>query len=145
MKCHEIMKTSVECCDPNDEIREVARRMAEKNIGFMPVRDEVGRVLGTVTDRDLVVRVLATDRDLETTRVHEVMSQPIIACRPTDDLHEAERLMSRHRVSRVICVDEHQRPVGVISLSDVADVERGARAATVLRNISHREAGIIQH
>jgi CBS domain-containing protein len=138
MRCHEIMKTNVASCWVYDPIASVAARMRARDVGFMPVCNDAGEVVGTITDRDLVIRAMA-DRASSDLPVHRVMSTPPIACHPTDDIEHAEDLMRRHYKSRMVCVDGRGRPVGVISLSDIADVEYAWRAGRVLRDIAARE------
>lgn len=139
MKCHELMKKDVQCCSVYEPVSHVAAKMRDKNIGFMPVCDAGGRAVGTITDRDLTIRVLADQRPGETTRLEEVMSRGVIACTPNDDLQVAERLMGQHKVARMLCVDQFGRPVGVISLSDVVDIEKDEQASAVLRSVAQRE------
>jgi len=139
MKCKELMKTDVECVSPSDTAQSAAKRMRDANIGFLPVCDASKRVLGTLTDRDLAIRLIAENRPA-TTRIEEVLTREAIACRPEDDLRKAEELMARYQKSRMMCVDEEGRLVGVISLSDIAQRESGARASQTLRDVSQREA-----
>lgn len=68
------------------------------------------------------------------------MSPSVIACHEGDSLADVEKLMSTHRVSRVVCLDGANQPIGVLSLSDIADLERGGRASSVLKSVSQREA-----
>jgi CBS domain-containing protein len=138
MLCKELMKSDVKCISPNDTVQEAARRMRDENIGFLPVCDDSKRVLGTVTDRDLAIRVLA-DGAASSTPVDDVITREAIACHPDDDVMRAEELMARHHKSRVMCVDDSGRLVGVISLSDVAQQDSGNRAAQTLRDVSERE------
>lgn len=142
MECSELMKTDVECCDPGDTIEEVALRMAERKIGFVPVCDSDGEVVGTLTDRDIVVRVVAAGRDPAITSIEEVFSRGVIACAESDELSVAEALMSRHKKSRIVCLDDQGKLAGVISLSDIARIETGARSSALLRSVSQREARI---
>jgi CBS domain-containing protein len=135
------MKTDVQCCAVSDDVGIVAERMREKNIGFVPICSTDGSVIGTITDRDLALRVLGDHRNPEWTTAGDVMTADLICCSPDDDLGVAEQLMSKHKVSRIVCVDEQRRPVGVISLSDVAETERRGIAGAVLRSVSQREAG----
>lgn len=139
MKCHELMKKVVQCGRIDETIVEVALRMRDENIGFLPVIDGDGRAIGTVTDRDLGVRGVAAGRHSNTTTVAEVMSHEVVACGQHDELRVAEELMSRHQKSRIMCNDADGRIVGVISLSDIAEVEIRGRAATLLRAVSQRE------
>jgi CBS domain-containing protein len=113
--------------------------MRDHGVGFVPVVDGSGHVIGTVTDRDLAIRVLANESSPRMP-VESVMSTRVLTCKPWDPLAHAEERMMRYKKSRIVCVDEWDRPVGVISLSDIADVERGMRSGEVLRSITQREA-----
>jgi CBS domain-containing protein len=139
MKCEQIMKRAVECVSPDDTVQTAAERMRDENLGFLPVCDADGRVIGTVTDRDLAIRVLA-EGGSASTAVNDVLTREVIACRPEDDLREAEELMSKRRKSRVMCLDTRGRLVGVISLSDIAQLDSGSRATQTLRHVTEREA-----
>jgi len=139
MRCVDIMKRDVECVGVKDTVQTAAMRMRELNIGFLPICDENRRVLGTITDRDMAMRVLAEGRPA-TTPVREVMTPEVIACRPEDDLKRAEELMARNHKSRIMCVSESGVLAGVISLSDIAQREKSGRAAETMRIVSEREA-----
>ena len=139
MQCQDLMKTEVETFREHDPVSAIARRMLEVNIGFVPICDPDGRPVGTLTDRDIALRVCAHDLRASETRASDVMSREIVTCRETDDLEEAERLMARHHKSRMMIVDEDGRLQGVISLSDVVDEERDDRAAETMRLVAERE------
>lgn len=139
MRCEKIMKWDVECVPPEETVQKAAKRMRDENVGFLPVCDPSKKVLGTVTDRDLTIRVLADGR-AATTPVNDVLTREVIACHPEDDLETAEELMARHHKSRIMCVDRSGRLVGVISLSDIAQHEDAAKASQTLRQVSEREA-----
>lgn len=139
MLCDVLMKTAVESVSPEDSAETAARRMRDKNIGFLPVCDRYsGKVRGTLTDRDIALRVVAEKRSL-TTPVQQIMTRDAIYCRPDDDISTAEELMADNLVSRIMCIDEDGQLVGVISLSDIAVMD-GARAARTLEQVSAREA-----
>jgi len=138
MNCEQIMKQVVECVGPDDLVRDAAERMRDENIGFLPVCDDDRRALGTITDRDITVRVVADDRP-NSTRIEEVMTREVVACRATDDISVAQELMGHHQKSRIICTDEDGRLVGVISLSDIAQ-DNGGEAVRTLREVTGREA-----
>jgi len=139
MKCQDIMKTHVQWCHEMDSVAVVAARMREEGIGFMPVCDVDGALRGTVTDRDLTIRVLALGRPLDTP-VRSVMSHGVITCNAEDDLGRAEALMARYRKSRMVCADDLGHPLGVISLSDIAEVEHSRRASRIFKAVAAREA-----
>jgi len=139
MRCQEIMKTDVECVSPRDSVEDAAIRMRDENIGFLPVCDQSRKVLGTLTDRDIAIRLVAAKKPA-TTLVEDVMTHEVVACRPKDDIRDAERAMAQNHKSRILCVEDGGRLVGVISLSDIARHDRRGRAAETLREISEREA-----
>ena len=139
MLCLDLMKTEIETFREGDSVQDVARRMREVNIGFAPVCGADGRPVGTLTDRDIALRVCAEDRSASATRAGEVMTREAVTCHEGDPIEEAERLMARHRKSRIMVVDDEGRLVGVISLSDVVDEEDDDRAAETMRTISERE------
>ena len=136
MICSDIMKTQPECLGSSVPIFEAARKMRDANIGFVPVCDSSGAVIGTLTDRDIAVRAVAKQLP-PTTPLVEVMSNEVIACLATDDVTRAQQLMEQHRKSRILCVDELGRLTGVISLSDLA---RRGDASGTLREVAAREA-----
>lgn len=138
MKCEKIMKRDIECVSPTDTAEAAARRMRDENVGFLPVCDPSKKALGTLTDRDLAIRVLGAGKPARTL-VEEIMTREVVACRPSDDIEKAEQLMAKNQKSRMMCLDDQGHVVGVISLSDLAQHEKGPRAADTLRKISDRE------
>jgi CBS domain-containing protein len=138
MRCEHIMKRNVECVSPRDTVQTAAMRMRDENIGFLPVCEKDMKVLGTITDRDLAIRILAEGRPAATS-VQDVMTDEVIACRPEDELRRAEELMGRHQKSRIMCVNQDGVLAGVISLSDIAQQEKATRAAQTMRDVSQRE------
>ena len=138
MLCQELMKTDVECIAPETTVKDAAARMREVNIGFLPVCDDTRKVLGTITDRDIVVRVVASGESPEQP-VENFLSRRVVACRPTDSLVDAEELMSREKVSRILCINDRNELEGVFSLSDIAQIEDGARVSATLRSVTQRE------
>jgi CBS domain-containing protein len=137
MLCRDIMKTDVECVSPFTTAEEAARRMRDQNVGFLPVCGERMQALGTVTDRDIAVRLVAEGRSLDTP-VDMLMTTEVVACRPEDDLDYARELMAQSHKSRIICINREGRIEGVISLSDIAQIDDSSGAVT-LRQVSERE------
>jgi CBS domain-containing protein len=132
------MKGDVECANETDSVETVAEQMRDRNIGFLPVCDSNHVVVGTITDRDLTLRVMAEHRDPSQTKVGDVMTPELVASSPDDDIELAEQRMSTSRKSRILCVDEQNHPLGVISLSDIARVD-GSAASNLLSLITARE------
>jgi CBS domain-containing protein len=138
MICSEIMKSAIECVSPGDPADLAARKMRDHNVGFLPVLDPSLRAIGTITDRDIAVRLVANNLPL-VTPIADLMSSEVVACKPTDDVRRAEELMGLHRVSRVLCVEEDGALAGVISLSDIAQHESPVAAARTLKDVTTRE------
>lgn len=138
MRCQEIMRKPVQFCQRENTVEVAARKMKESGIGFLPICDAGGKVLGVLTDRDITVRVCAESLSPQDTAVATVMTHEVVACRPTDDILEAERLMAEKHTSRVLVTDEDQRMIGVISLADLAkNAPEGA--VETLRAVASRE------
>ncbi len=139
MKACEVMRTDVESCQTTDVVETAAERMRSLNIGFLPVCDDQGSVVGTLTDRDLAVRVLAGHL-APSTKIQAIMSREVICCNPDDDLEVVEDLMSEFKKSRIVCVDDEHKPIGIISVSDVVEHEPFHRVSHVYSAISRRGA-----
>lgn len=137
MRCRDIMKSSPHCLNLEASALDAARIMRDQNVGFVPVCDATGRVVGAVTDRDITLRVVAEQLPPATTLLSNVMSMDIVACDVDDDVTRAIELMEMKRRSRIICLDQSRRLVGVISLSDIA---KQGDASHTLKAIASREA-----
>lgn len=118
MRVSEIMSRDVHLANPQETIQQVAREMAEQNLGFMPVSDG-DRLIGSVTDRDLVVRALASGLGADTT-VSEVMTSEVKYCFEDEEIDDVARNMGDIQVRRLPVVSRDKRLVGVISLADAA-------------------------
>jgi CBS domain-containing protein len=133
-KIREIMTESLSTVGRQTSVHEAARRMRDGHIGDVLVTDD-GHLSGVVTDRDLVVRALAEGKDPDRTTVGEVCSGEIVTVRPDDDVTRAVELMRTHALRR-LPVTENDRPVGIVSIGDLA-IERDSRSA--LADISAAE------
>src|SRR5215468_6482904 len=105
MQCEDLMHEDVECVRDKDDAQTVARRMKERDIGFIPVCDDERRVIGTITDRDLAIRLVAEGKP-SSTPAADLMTREVVSCRGTDDMGEAERLMAKRQKSRLVVVDD---------------------------------------
>lgn len=139
MKCEEIMKRDVRTVSDTANAFTAASLMREYEIGFLPVCDAANRVVGVVTDRDLVLRVCADNEDVMTVVVQDIMARPVVSVRPTHTVASAERQMRVHRITRVVVVDAERRPVGILSLSDIAQYVRPSRVGNTLRVVAERK------
>jgi CBS domain-containing protein len=139
MKCNTAMHSVIHTADENDSARRVAELMRDENIGFVPVIDADDRVIGVVTDRDLVTRILADDRP-GSTPVRHVMTEDVILCHIDDDLGVAEEKLAKSRKERVIVVDSDGHLAGVISMSDLSQTEDPVLVGKLFKSILRREA-----
>jgi len=137
VRAGEIMRRDVEWVREDCPAIAAARVMRDKNVGILPVCDAVGRVVGVITDRDIAVRVCAEDR-CATTSVHDVMTRDVVSCTPGQSVAFAEKLMSRHHITRLVVID-HRRLAGLLSLSDVTQYEPAARVGQTLGAIAERK------
>lgn len=136
MKCEDIMKKNFKCVSPRDSIEDAAKRMRDEGIGFLPVCDQSKKALGTITDRDIAIRIVAEGKQASSF-VEDAMTRQVVACKPGDDLSKAQQLMAQHKVSRLMCIDDSGELCGVISLSDIA---QKTGASDTLKQVSEREA-----
>ena len=120
--CSEVMTKNPVCCLPRDPVAKVAQLMKSTDVGSVPiVEDERSkRLIGIVTDRDLVVKMVAEGRDAGTARAEEVMSRGIVTCRAQDDVETALGAMSGNQLRRIPVVDDNGKIVGIIAQADVA-------------------------
>ncbi|HEY9787652.1 MAG TPA: CBS domain-containing protein [Candidatus Obscuribacterales bacterium] len=140
--CKEIMTPDPECCEPNTTADQVAQIMKNKNIGPLPVVENMDskKLIGIVTDRDLVVNVLARNCDAGSTKVDEVMTHEVVSCKPDDDIKQAIDLMEQRQVRRMPVVDENNKLVGIIAQGDLAlRLNNRNATAEVVREISKPE------
>jgi CBS domain-containing protein len=121
MQCMEIMEQNIQFVRRDDEVTTAAKTMRDAEIGFVPVCDpENNEIVGTLTDRDIAIRLVAEGKKPETP-VSDVMTTAPIFCHSDDDIDKARELMESHQVSRIIVLDDHDRLAGIISLADIAD------------------------
>jgi CBS domain-containing protein len=119
MKVKDAMHPGVTWVGPETSITDLARSMRDDDIGAIPI-GENDRLIGMVTDRDIVVKGCAGGRDISTMTARDVMSEPILYCRADQDMDDAIRLMEIHQVRRLPVIDANKRMVGMLSIGDVA-------------------------
>lgn len=131
----EVMTRGVRTLSPDDTLRLAAQAMEEMEIGSIPVCDGE-RLLGMVTDRDLVVRGVAQGLAPERTALREVMTPQVQWCYEDQSIEEAAQLMCDAQIRRLPVVDHDKRLVGLLSLGDMAVKSSPEEAAQALQDIS---------
>ena len=134
MKVRDVMTRDVHIARPGDTLREVAERMARGDFGFIPVADG-DRLIGTITDRDIVVRAVAAGASPDAS-VLEYISRDAQTVRDDADLKAVLDLMSSRQIRRAPVVDKHERVVGVVSLGDLSTRVKEKYAGETLESIS---------
>lgn len=135
------MRRPVHVASVTTRVVTAARLMQDVDVGFLPVCDASGAVVGVLTDRDIVTRVCAVDSSASATPVGTVMTRALIACHPDDTVAKAAARMREHRVTRIVIVDRERAPVGVLSLSDIAQYDRPAKVGRTLQSVAERKYG----
>lgn len=128
MKVRDIMSENIQIVSPETSLEDVARLMAENDIGAVPVCQDKA-ILGLITDRDIVIRAVAKGKNSASTKAQDVMSKDIISISPDTDAHVAANRMSEHQIKRLPVV-ENGKIAGILALGDLA-----------IENIHINEAG----
>jgi len=137
----DVMTPIPQCCTPDDSVIEVARVMAQHDVGAVPIVEsqDTRRVLGILTDRDLVLRVVAEGRDPnEMVSVRDIMTNEIVSVSPEADTLYVEELMKEHQVRRVLVVDQHGSIVGIVTMSDLARATDETQLGDTEKGITER-------
>ncbi|MFW5871299.1 MAG: CBS domain-containing protein [Verrucomicrobiota bacterium] len=120
MKVTEIMTRTVEYVTEKDMLNRAAQKMKNINVGAVPVTDDRNQLSGILTDRDIVVRAVAENKDTSITPVSEVMTSGVVSCPVEQTVEEAAKLMEEQQVRRLLVVDGNNNVVGLLSLGDIA-------------------------
>ena len=136
----DVMVRNVQTIDASMNLTQAAQRMRDSNVGMLPVVDG-GRLKGIVTDRDLVVRGMASGVDPSSMRIADVATHSLIAARPDWPLRRAMDTMATHQIGRLPVIDESDRVVGIVTLSSLAlRSPQQTEALDTAKQVSRRSA-----
>lgn len=136
MKLSEIMTRDVVVIQPDDSLQSAAKKMRDRNIGFLPVCDGED-LLGVISDRDITIRALADGMDVSIMLGRDLMTAPAIYCYDDQEVSEAAKVMEENQIRRLVVVSrEDKKLVGVVSLGDLARNEPVDRSGQVLQKVS---------
>jgi CBS domain-containing protein len=133
------MTEEVVTCSPEDTIIEVAQLMKNEDIGPVLIvdKEDANTLVGIITDRDIVLKVIADGQDPKTTRVEEAMSKKLVTCRPDDDVDVAMKAMAQFQLRRIPVVGDNMKLLGIISQADLATrMDAPEKTAEVVKEIS---------
>ena len=139
-KVREVMTDNPRCVTPETLVSEAARLMRSEDVGSLPIL-EGEKVTGVITDRDIVIRAVAEEKDPRGMPVREVASRELVTIRPDEDLSEALKLMASYQVRRLPVVDEDNTLVGVLAQADIAMEGKEKDFAHMVEDISRTPAG----
>ena len=129
------MTTNPRGVESSTQVVEAAKLMKSENVGSLPVT-EGDRLVGMVTDRDIVVRVVAEGKDVQSATVGEIASKDLVTIDPQQNLDEALRLMAQHQVRRLPVVEEDGRLVGILAQADIAQQGEDTKTGQMVEKIS---------
>jgi predicted transcriptional regulator len=135
MQVREVMTEECRTLPADATIQQAAALMREWDIGMLPVREMSGTLIGTVTDRDIVVHAIAEGQGADTP-VKDVMHHGIVYCYDDQDLVEAAQLMKGEQIRRLVVCNRQDQPVGLLALGDIALHGGNETAAKVLQEVS---------
>ena len=118
MKVKDCMCNDVCCVKPETKINEVAKIMSQNHIGCVPVCDQNNCICGIITDRDILLRSVACDKDTCQTTASEIMSKDVCTCNESDDMTNAESKMANYQVRRLPVCDQDNHVIGILTLGD---------------------------
>lgn len=138
MKVKECMCENVWCVKPETKINEIAKLMMENHIGCIPVCDSNNCICGILTDRDILLRTVACNKDTTQTCASDIMTTNVCTCKQDDEMSNAETKMANNQIRRLPVCDEYNHVIGILTLGNLTqnDVQLGAQQiCTTLSNI----------
>lgn len=131
----DVMTANPACVSEKDTIRDAARIMAKQDTGVVPVVDGK-KVVGIITDRDIVVRLIAEGKDASSSKVTDAMSKKVRSIRDDAAIDEALQLMSSAQVRRIPVVNAGNELVGIVSMGDLSKTDHDNKIGRVIETIS---------
>lgn len=132
----DVMTPNPECVSEKDSLRDVARIMKDQDTGVVPVVDGK-RIIGLITDRDIVIRGLAEGKNLENVRVNEIMTKSVRSVREDASVNDVLEMMGNAEIRRVPVVNSNDELVGIVSLGDIAaQGNQDGKVGRAVENIS---------
>lgn len=124
MKVKDCMCKDVCCVKPETKISDVAKLMNEHHIGCIPVCDNNNCICGILTDRDILLRTVACNKDTNQTCACDIMTTKICTCNENDEMTNAESTMSKEQIRRLPVCDQNNHVVGILTIGDLAHFDK---------------------
>lgn len=136
--CSDVMTANPTCCQPEDSVTKAAQLMKQEDVGVVPVVEGTDRrLIGMITDRDMVINLVADGRDVNSAKVSDAMSSRLVTCKPDEDVERALDRMAEHQIRRIPVVDDMGGILGIISQADIAvRLDKPKKTGELLEDIS---------
>lgn len=131
-----VMTANPACCRTDTKLQEVASMMVEHDCGQIPVTDAGGKLVGVITDRDIVTRIIATGQECRGASAGDAMTSPASTVRSDMSLRDCVCLMEAEKIRRTPVVDAEGKVVGIVSIADLALAGKDEATASVVREVS---------
>jgi len=138
MRVNKVMTAGIRIAEPDEDIPHAAKKMRSQNIGALPVMEN-GKLIGMVTDRDIVIRAVGANKDTEEMKVREIMSDECFWCLENEELEDAVRIMEQNQVRRLPVMNDNKKVVGMLSIEDVAMHAPTSLIGEVLKAVASRK------
>ncbi len=133
-----MLKRPLVTVEKNSNIREVAKIMKKEDVGLLVVVDERGNAIGVISERD-IAHLLAEDVDPDKTKVGDVAKKNIITIHYRDPISKAAHLMRKHKIRHLVVVDDQNKPIGVVSIRDIVDIEIALKNLEKMHSLTEEE------
>lgn len=133
---NQIMTPEPQCCTRATTLNDVANLMVEADCGEIPVTDASNRLVGVITDRDIVCRVVAKGKNPSEVTAGEIMTEPVVVVRENTPLEEVLSLMESHQIRRIPVVDAAGCCCGIIAQADIAMTAPEPKVGELVREVS---------
>ena len=137
----EIMTPAPQCCAAETPLNEVANLMVEADCGEIPVVDAANRLIGVITDRDIVCRAVAKGKNPSAMNASECMSEPVVCVNEDTSIDDVMAVMEENQIRRVPVVDADGSCCGIISQADIAMTGRDQQVGELVREVSKDALG----
>ena len=131
-----VMTANPCCCKSDTPLKDVARMMIDNDCGMIPVVDDDGKPVGTVTDRDIATRIVAAGRDAGGCRARDAMTAPASTVGAAASLRDATCVMEAQKIRRILVVDDAGTLAGVAAIADFALAGKDEATAAVVKQVS---------
>ena len=138
----EIMTPAPQCCSAETTLNEVANLMVEADCGEIPITDASNRLIGVITDRDIVCRVVAKGKNPSAVTAGECMTEPVVVVNEGTSLEDVLSVMEENQIRRVPVVDSTGCCCGIISQADVARCAEEEKTGELVREVSKDSLGL---